>query len=287
MSKLPLGVAAVYQNEWPEAVLCKIEAYPMPENAVYHKPSKMPHEINAEFVFGQLAAGKELEPLSVSEMEQLKRWLKRHEMMLKPEDGRYLEQVFAGGELDVAKTRKAVFDFFGGISTVVDYCAAAEKSFTPRKEFLEQLENSKGKICDLVIPILFLIVACILSMLYVGGYWGEEKMSLFDAFGNTDAGTALALGALVTLIFSFIYFMLRKVLTFRDFFKCINPGVNSMVAACIILTLAWTISGVCRDLLSTGPYVAHLVETSGVPVGILPALIFVVACFLSFSAGTA
>lgn len=155
------------------------------------------------------------------------------------------------------------------------------------KEFLEQLENSKGKICDLVIPILFLIVACILSMLYVGGYWGEEKMSLFDAFGNTDAGTALALGALVTLIFSFIYFMLRKVLTFRDFFKCINPGVNSMVAACIILTLAWTISGVCRDLLSTGPYVAHLVETSGVPVGILPALIFVVACFLSFSTGTA
>ena len=144
LSKLPLGVAAVYQNEWPEAVLCKIEAYPMPENAVYHKPSKMPHEINAEFVFGQLAAGKELEPLGISEMEQLKLWLKRHEMMLKPEDGRYLEQVFAGGELDVAKTRKAVFDFFGGISTVVDYCAAAEKSFTPRKEFLEQLQGQYG-----------------------------------------------------------------------------------------------------------------------------------------------
>lgn len=144
LSKLPLGVAAVYQNEWPEAVLCKIEAYPMPENAVYHKPSKMPHEINAEFVFGQLAVGKELEPLSSSEMEQLKLWLKRHEMMLKPEDGRYLEQVFAGGELDVAKTRKAVFDFFGGIGTVVDYCAAAKKSLTPRKEFLELLQGQYG-----------------------------------------------------------------------------------------------------------------------------------------------
>lgn len=142
LSKLPLGVAAVYQNEWPEAVLCKIEAYPMPENAVYHKPSKMPHEINAEFVFGQLAVGKELKPLSSSEMEQLKLWLKRHETVLKPEDSRYLERVFAGGELDVAKTRKAVFDFFGGISTVVDYCAAAEKSLTPRKEFLEQLQDS-------------------------------------------------------------------------------------------------------------------------------------------------
>lgn len=144
LSKLPLGVAAVYQNEWPEAVLCKIQAYPMPENAVYHKPSKMPHEINAEFVFGQLAAGKELEPLSSSEMEQLKLWLKRHEMMLKPEDDRYLERVFAGGELDVAKTRKAVFDFFGGIGTVVDYCVAAEKSLTPRKEFLEQLQGQYG-----------------------------------------------------------------------------------------------------------------------------------------------
>lgn len=144
LSKLPLGVAAVYQNEWPEAVLCKIEAYPMPENAVYHKPSKMPHEINAEFVFGQLAVGKELKPLSSSEMEQLKLWLKRHEMMLKPEDGRYLERVFAGDELDVAKTRKAVFDFFGGIGTVVDYCDAAKKSLTPRKEFLEQLQGQYG-----------------------------------------------------------------------------------------------------------------------------------------------
>ena len=144
LSKLPLGVAAVYQNEWPEAVLCKIEAYPMPENAVYHKPSKMPHEINAEFVFGQLAVGKELEPLSISEMEQLKLWLKRHETVLKPEDSRYLERVFAGGELDVAKTRKAVFDFFGGIGTVVDYCDAAKKSLTPRKEFLEQLQGQYG-----------------------------------------------------------------------------------------------------------------------------------------------
>ena len=143
LSKLPLGVAAVYQNEWPEAVLCKIEAYPMPENAVYCKPAEQT-PVNTEFVLSHLAAGQKLEPLGVSEMEQLKLWLKRHEMMLKPEDGRYLEQVFAGGELDVAKTRKAVFDFFGGISTVVDYCVAAEKSFTPRKEFLEQLQGQYG-----------------------------------------------------------------------------------------------------------------------------------------------
>lgn len=155
------------------------------------------------------------------------------------------------------------------------------------EEFLNQNNNPKGKICDLVIPIAVLIVTCILAMLYVGGYWSEEGSTLFDAFGNTDAGVALSLGALVTLIFTFLYFMIRRVITFKEFFQCINPGVNSMVAACIILTLAWTISGVCRDLLSTGPYVAHLVETSGVPVAILPALIFVVACLLAFSTGTA
>lgn len=155
------------------------------------------------------------------------------------------------------------------------------------EEFVRQKMNNNGRIYDLVVPICVLIVLCILSMLYVGGYWSEEGSTLFTAFGNTDAGPALSLGALGALIFSFIYFMCRRVLSFREFFECIGPGVKSMVPACIILTLAWAISGVCRDLLGTGPYVAHLVEVSGVPVQILPALIFVVACLLAFSTGTA
>ncbi|MCQ4637945.1 Na+/H+ antiporter NhaC family protein [Anaerovorax odorimutans] len=171
----------------------------------------------------------------------------------------------------------------------------AEQGIQAGKEEIEDLEeelvrqktNNKGRIYDLVIPICVLIVLCILSMLHVGGYWTEEGSTLFDAFGNTDAGPALSLGAFGALIFSFIYFMCRRVLSFRDFFECIGPGVKSMVPACIILTLAWAISGVCRDLLGTGPYVAHLVEISGVPVQILPALIFVVACLLAFSTGTA
>lgn len=158
LSKLPLGVAAVYQNEWPEAVLCKIEAYPMPENAVYHKPSKMPHEINAEFVFGQLAVGKELKPLSSSEMDQLKLWLKRHETVLKPEDSRYLERFFAGGVLDEVKTRKAVFDFFGGISTVVECCGTAERSHTSRNEVLERLQGRFGLKCATAAWVLDIVV---------------------------------------------------------------------------------------------------------------------------------
>lgn len=181
---------------------------------------------------------------------------------------------------DYGPMLKAELNAEKGIISDVDMSKEEEK-------YLLNSEGSKGKICDLVVPIVILIIASILSMIYVGGYWGEEKMSLFDAFGNTDAGAALALGAFVTLIITFIYYMCRKVLTFRDFFSCMNPGVNSMVAACVILTLAWTISGVCRDLLSTGPYVASLVENSGVPMGILPMLIFVVACLLAFSTGTA
>ena len=177
---------------------------------------------------------------------------------------------------DYGPMLKAELNAEKGIISDVDVSKEEEK-------YLLNSEGSKGKICDLVVPIVILIIASILSMIYVGGYWGEEKMSLFDAFGNTDAGAALALGAFVTLIITFIYYMCRKVLTFRDFFSCMNPGVNSMVAACVILTLAWTISGVCRDLLSTGPYVASLVENSGVPMGILPMLIFVVACLLAFS----
>ena len=154
------------------------------------------------------------------------------------------------------------------------------------RDFLAVSESSKGKVIDLVVPILFLIITCILSMLYVGGYW-RDNPNIFDAFGNTDAGTALSLAAFITLVFTFIFFSIRGVVTFKDFFASFNPGVNSMVAACIILALAWTISGVCRDLLGTGEYVASLVQSSGVPVAILPALIFVVACLLSFSTGTA
>lgn len=150
--------------------------------------------------------------------------------------------------------------------------------------------GKKGKVIDLVLPVLILIVFSIISMLYVGGMWdkgADGYMNLFQAFGNTDAGPALALASFASLIVIFIYFMIRRTLSFKEFFSCINQGVNSMVPACVILTLAWTISGVCRDLLKTGPYVANLVEQSGMPVHILPAIIFLIACLLAFATGTA
>ncbi len=160
-----------------------------------------------------------------------------------------------------------------------------EGAETTADELANMKISSKGRVFDLIIPIIALIVFCVLAMLYVGGYF-EGGMTLAEGFGNTDAGASLALGSFGALIVAFLLFVPRKVLTFKEFMGSIGQGVKSMVPAFIILTLAWTISGVCRDLLSTGEYVGALVASSSLPTMLIPAIVFVVAAFLSFSMGT-
>lgn len=145
--------------------------------------------------------------------------------------------------------------------------------------------SSKGRVSDLIIPIIVLIILSILSMLYIGGYF-NGNMTLAEGFGNTDAGPALALAGFGAIIFTFFLFVPRKVISFKEFMDGITTGVKTMVSAYIILILAWTISGVCRDLLSTGQYVGNLVATSNMPTALIPVIIFAVAGFLSFSMGT-
>lgn len=145
--------------------------------------------------------------------------------------------------------------------------------------------SEKGTVYDLVIPILVLIVSSILSMLYIGGYF-NGGMTLAEGFGNTDAGPALAISGFFTLIVTFLLFVPRKILSFKDFMSGISTGVKSMVSAYIILTLAWTISGVCRDLLNTGGYVGGLVEGSSLAGMLIPVVAFCVAGLLAFSMGT-
>lgn len=152
-------------------------------------------------------------------------------------------------------------------------------------EFSSMKISSKGKVFDLVIPILTLIVFAIFSMLYVGGYF-EGGMTLAEGFGNTDAGISLAIAGFGALFVAFLLFVPRKVLSFKDFMDGIGTGVKSMVGAFIILTLAWTISGVCRDLLSTGEFVGGLVAASHMPAQIIPAMVFLVAGGLAFAMGT-
>lgn len=145
--------------------------------------------------------------------------------------------------------------------------------------------SSKGRVSDLIIPIAALIIFSVISMLYVGGYF-KGGMTIAEGFGNTDAGLALAIAGFGALIVAFFLFVPRKILGFKEFMEGISVGVKSMVGAYIILTLAWTISGVCRDLLNTGEYVGSLVAGSHLPAALIPAIIFLVAGGLAFAMGT-
>ena len=140
LSKLPLGVAAVYQNEWPEAVLCKIEAYPMPENAVYCKPAEQT-PVNTEFVLSHLAAGQKLEPLGVSEMEQLKRWLKRRELVLGINGCRTVGQALEGAPIEKDALEGVLEKLFDSRRVVTFYARADADGRKPRMATLNRLED--------------------------------------------------------------------------------------------------------------------------------------------------
>ena len=146
--------------------------------------------------------------------------------------------------------------------------------------------SAKGTLWDLLVPILALIIFCILSMLYTGGFFAGG-LSLFEAFGNTNANLSLAMGGFGAIVVAALMFLPRRILTFRSFMDGITAGIKSMVPACSILTLAWTLKGVC-NALSVGPYVSDAVKLIQRALSaILPAIVFVVAAFLSFSTGTA
>lgn len=145
--------------------------------------------------------------------------------------------------------------------------------------------SGHGSVWDLILPVIVLIVVSAFAMLENGGYF-EGGMSMAEAFGNCSSGPALVLGAFVALVWAFIQFVPRKLMTARAFMNGIVDGVKSMVNADIILVLAWTISGVCRDLLMTGEFVSQVVESNNIAIAILPALTFLIAAALSFSMGT-
>lgn len=149
------------------------------------------------------------------------------------------------------------------------------------------LMDGKGTIWDLIIPISSLIAFSILSMLQNGGYWSGEGLTLSEAFGNCDASAALVMGAFWALVVTFLLFIPRKLIGFKTFMGGIGEGIKTMVPAYIILTLAWTIGALCQDLLGTGLFIGELVKSSSIPVGLIPAMIFLVSALLSFSIGTA
>ena len=158
---------------------------------------------------------------------------------------------------------------------------------TPERPFADAKEmkfNPNGKVIDLVIPVIILIIGCVSSMIYVGFQNGGHD--LITAFANTSAFDALPLGSLIALIINMIYFMVRRSMKFTELMDCLPEGFTQMVPAILILCLAWTIGDVTKGL-GAPEFVAGIVENlSGSLYALLPAVVFIIAAFLGFATGT-
>ena len=153
------------------------------------------------------------------------------------------------------------------------------------KQELEAEEGiKKGRVIDLMIPIICLIICCVIGMLYTGGFFNGTD--LVTAFSNSDASVGLALGSMFGIIFTILLYVVRKVLSFSDCMACIPEGFKAMVPAIMILTFAWTLKAM-TDSLGAKEFVAELVKsTPDALLSFLPALVFIIACFLAFATGT-
>lgn len=148
----------------------------------------------------------------------------------------------------------------------------------------EAAGNSKGTVIDLIVPIASLIVCCVIGMIYTGGFFSGA--GLIEAFSGSDASVGLAYGSFVALIITVAIYLIRKVLTFKECMDCLPEGFKAMVPAILILTMAWSLKGM-TDSLGAAEFVAGIMEASAEGMmNFLPAIIFVVACFLAFATGT-
>ncbi len=166
-----------------------------------------------------------------------------------------------------------------------EYLAEQESS---DQEVTESNNSSKGKVFDLVFPIISLIVFCVIGMIYTGGFFakGENHNGLIAAFSNSDASVGLMLGSFGALILTLIVFNIRRVLKFKDCMACIPDGFKAMVPAILILTLAWTLKSM-TDSLGAKEFVAALVQSKASSMFyFMPALIFIIGLFLAFATGT-
>lgn len=173
---------------------------------------------------------------------------------------------------------------FGPMKRAVEYARNGEITASEAEQ--KELENvsDKGTVWDLVVPMLALIIGSVFGMTYVGGFF--EGASFTVAIGENPM-LGLTLGAFFALVVCFAMYIPRKLMKARDFMDGIAKGAKTMISAMIILILAWSLSGVCRELLGTGEFVSSLIAENDVSLTMLPCIIFVVAAFLSFSMGTA
>ena len=174
------------------------------------------------------------------------------------------------------------------IVTNVDFGKMKRYAFahTQESEFSEEEnDGKKGKVFDLIFPIAALIVLCIGGMLYTGGIL--EGANVIDAFANCNSSLSLVFGSFITVIVIFLLYIPRKIITFREFAESLVDGFKAMVPAILILTFAWTLSGVCgEEYLNAGGFVSQFVQDTSLAVTILPAVFFLIAAGLAFATGT-
>lgn len=148
----------------------------------------------------------------------------------------------------------------------------------------EEKPDSKGKVIDLVIPIICLVICCVIGMIYTGGFFSGADF--VTAFSGSDASVGLALGSFFGLVITVVLYLVRRVLNFKECMDCLADGFKAMVPAILILTFAWTLKAM-TDSLGAKDFVADLVSHSaGSLMNFLPAVIFLIGCFLAFATGT-
>lgn len=154
----------------------------------------------------------------------------------------------------------------------------------PFENTSENAIYNKGKVIDLVFPILSLIVCCVIGMIYSGGFFSGT--GFVEAFSESDASVGLMLGSFFAMVITIVFYVVRKVLRFSDSMACIPEGFKAMVPAILILTFAWTLKAM-TDSLGAAPFVASVMNSAaGGLMNLLPAIIFLVGCFLAFATGT-
>ncbi len=174
------------------------------------------------------------------------------------------------------------FDY--GPMALAEKAARLEGKLGALEQKEEQQANPKGRVIDLILPVVVLIIFSVIGMIYVGGYW--DGASFIDAFGDTDAFVALPWAGVIALIFAIAYFLIRRVMSFKEAMECIPQGFIAMVPPIMILVLATSLKSM-TSTLGAAEFVHGLMEGAAASLySMLPAIIFAVACVLAFASGT-
>jgi len=178
--------------------------------------------------------------------------------------------------LDFASMKKHEINAVNGDIFTTDARPYAEDDEAP--------VTTRGKVIDLLFPVIVLIACCIIGMLYTGGLFSGE--TFIDAFANCSASLGLAMGSVIALLIVFIYIAIRRLLPFQKMMDCIPQGFKTMVPAIMILIFAWTIGGITKSLGAQQYFSEVFKNSSETTFALLPTLVFIVAIALSFSTGT-